>query len=277
MEQNVITMILKNGSATGIIQGNLDEWIGVSYKIPRSKLKEAYKLNVIHNTGIYVLLGIDKDTGENKAYIGEAEDIYARLLQHNKNKEFWNECIAFVSKDNSLNKAHIKYIENKLYIKAKNVKRYLIQNNSKPTNSTLDETDEIKAKKFLDKIMLLTTIYGYHIFDDIVSEETIEKNNNLLYLTNNKIEYAKGLLTDEGFVILKGSKIRDKISTSLSPSLLKYVERERSSKNIQDNVFINDHLCSTPSMAAVIILGRNSNGYTEWKNKEGIQLKFLNN
>lgn len=40
MEENVVTMILKNGTPTGIIQANLDEWIGVSYKIPRNKLKE---------------------------------------------------------------------------------------------------------------------------------------------------------------------------------------------------------------------------------------------
>ena len=48
-------------------------------------------------------------------------------------------------------------------------------------------------------------------------------------------------------------------------------------ENIEYNVFVNNHLCSTPSMASVIILGRNSNGYSEWKNKEGIKLKDLIN
>jgi len=275
MNQNVVTMILKNGTTTGIIQGNLDEWIGVSYKIPRNKIKEAKELKEINNTGVYILLGVDEYTGENRAYIGEAEDIYVRLLQHNKDKEFWSECIVFVSQDNLLNKAHIKFIENELYIKAKNVNRYLIENSSIPTKSTLGSADEIKAIKFLEKVMLLTSIYGYHIFNDIISKENREDNNNLLYLTNNNIEYAKGILTDEGFVILKGSKIKKVIAKSLSPSLIKYAETERNSKDIKDNVFINDHLCSTPSMAAVIILGRNSNGYSEWKNKDGVKLKDL--
>ena len=277
MNQNVVTMILKNGNATGIIQCNLDEWIGVSYKIPRSKIKEAKELKGINNTGVYILFGVDETTGENRAYIGEAEDIYVRLLQHNKNKQFWSECIVFVSQDNSLNKAHIKFIENELYMKAKNINRYLIENNSKPTKSTLDGADEIRAIKFFEKVMLLTSVYGYHMFDEILKEEFRENINDLLYLTNNNIEYAKGILTDEGFVILKGSKIKSEIATSLSPSLIKYAERERNSKDIKDNVFINDHLCSTPSMAAVIILGRNSNGYNEWKNKEGVRLKDLIN
>lgn len=53
MNQNVVTMISKNGTATGIIQCNLDEWIGVSYKIPRSKMKEAKELKGI-NKVVYI-------------------------------------------------------------------------------------------------------------------------------------------------------------------------------------------------------------------------------
>lgn len=204
------------------------------------------------------------------------QKIYIRLLQHNKNKEFWSECVAFVSQDNSLNKAHIKYIENKLYTKANKVGRYEIDQIT-PTKSSLDDADEIRSIKFLEKVILLTSVYGYQIFDEILSEENKNENNKLLYLKNNNIEYAKGILTDEGFVILKGSKIKDEIANSLSTSLVKYAERERSSKDIKDNVFVNNYLCSTPSMAAVIILGRNSNGYNEWKNKDGIKLKDLIN
>ena len=211
MNQNVITMILKNGTTTGIVQSNLDEWIGVSYRIPRTKLKEAKELKGIDNTGVYILFGTDEDTGKNRAYIGEAEDIYKRLIQHNKSKEFWRECTIFVSQDNSLNKAHIKFIENELYLKANQVGRYVIENDTKPTKTTLDGADEIRAIKFYEKIKMLTSIYGYPIFDDIVSKEKIEEQKNILYLTNNKITYAKGIMTDEGFVILKGSKIKEGI------------------------------------------------------------------
>lgn len=43
------------------------------------------------------------DNGNNLAYIGEAENIRQRLLQHLASKEFWNESIVFISKDNNLN------------------------------------------------------------------------------------------------------------------------------------------------------------------------------
>lgn len=61
--------------------------------------------------------------------------------------------------------------------------------------------------------------------------------------------------------------LKNGTAISLSQSLIKHAERGRNSKDIQDNIFINDHLCSTSSMAAVIVLGRNFNGYQEWKNK----------
>lgn len=275
MNQNVITMILKNGNPTGIIQANVDEWIGVSYKIPRNKVKEAKELKSIDNSGVYILFGIDEETGDNRAYIGETEDIYSRLLQHYKLKEFWTECIVFISQDNSLNKSHIKYIENKLYEKACKIRRYKIENDNRPTKSSLDDADKIRAIKFYEKIKMLTSMYGYRVFDEIIDKENKIEEKNILYLTNNKIQYAKGIITDEGFVILKGSKLKEGISENISSSLLNFTERERSSNDIVNGEFIRDHLCSSPSMAGVIILGRNCNGYDKWKNRNGKKLRDI--
>lgn len=39
--------------------------------------------------------------------LGLVTEIYPRLQQH-QDKEFWNEALVFVSKDENLNKAHIK-------------------------------------------------------------------------------------------------------------------------------------------------------------------------
>ena len=53
-------------------------------------------------------------------------------------------------------------------------------------------------------------------------------------------------------------------------------------KLIDENVLINqgeylefseDYIFSSPSTAAVIVMGRNANGLTEWRNKEGKTLK----
>lgn len=100
-EEQVITMILKNGVSTGIVECTLDDWFGISYKIPRNKLNEISKLKYINNTGVYILFGEDNETGDSIAYIGEAENVYTRIKRHSE-KVFWNECIVFMSENNSL-------------------------------------------------------------------------------------------------------------------------------------------------------------------------------
>lgn len=274
MNKQVLQFILEENNPTGIIECSIDEWFGVSYKIPRNKLKESSKLKCINNTGIYILFGEDEETAMQTAYIGESENIYNRLEQHNRNKSFWKECIVFVSENNSLNKAHIKYIEYELYNLANETERFVIKNESRPTKSSLSSADEIRSIKFIEKIKTITSMLGYRLFDKLIKEQ--EPESNILYLKNNGVEYARGMVTDEGFVILKGSKIKEGISQGISKSLINYCERERNSPSIENGVYINDHLCSSPSMAAVIILGRNSNGYAEWKNKNNVPLKNIN-
>lgn len=127
-----------------------------------------------------------------------------------------------------------------------------------------------RTKITLDRIVDICKALDVSVEELVGTEEKIEQN--IFYLKNNGIEYAKGKFTNKGFVILKGSKIKNGIYESLSKSLVNFVERERKSICIQNGEFIDDYLCTTPTMAAVLILGRNSNGYTEWKNIEGKML-----
>lgn len=270
MIEQVVTFILKDGTPTGIIECAVDEWYGISYKIPRYKLKDASNLKCINNTGLYILFGNEVGTDKKIAYIGETENVLKRLNSHNKKKDYWNECIVFISENNSLNKAHFKYIEHELYVLAEKVNRYIIKNDATPNKSSLSTSDEIKSKKFIERIKTITSMMGFKLFIELI-DTTKEEEKDVLFIKNNGIEYAKGILTDEGFVILKGSKIKE-MSPTLSKSLVKCCTRERNSEDVENGIFINNHLCSSPSMAAVIILGRNSNGYTEWKNKNGVTL-----
>ena len=44
-------------------------------------------------------------------YIGEGDPVRPRLESHSANKDFWTWLVFFVSKDDSINKAHVKYLE----------------------------------------------------------------------------------------------------------------------------------------------------------------------
>ncbi|HPB54015.1 MAG TPA: GIY-YIG nuclease family protein, partial [Saprospiraceae bacterium] len=118
-----IKIFLIDGDPNGRMSCELSNWTGKAFKIPRIKIKDCVDRPEIKNPGIYFLFG-KNEIGKDIIYIGEAETVYSRLLQHLNQKDFWNEAIIFISKDENLNKAHIKYLENKLYEIAKQVNRY---------------------------------------------------------------------------------------------------------------------------------------------------------
>ena len=110
-----ITLFLMDGDPNGRWTCELSNWTGKAYKIPRTLLKECASRPDLKQAGVYFLLGRSDESGQPLAYIGEAENVFDRLCQHLEGKDFWNEVITFTSKDKNLNKAHVKYLENKLY------------------------------------------------------------------------------------------------------------------------------------------------------------------
>ncbi len=106
-----IQMFLLDGSADGRVFCELGNWTGKAWKIPRHLLRSFADRKELYRAGVYFLFGRDETTNEIAiVYVGEAEEIYPRLQQH-QDKEFWNEALVFVSKDENLNKAHIKFLE----------------------------------------------------------------------------------------------------------------------------------------------------------------------
>jgi hypothetical protein len=104
-----IKIFLIDGDPNGRMTCELSNWTGKAYKIPRNKIKDCKDRPDIFNTGIYILFGKNQEN-KDSVYIGEAESVLNRLNQHLGQKDFWNEAIVFVSKDENLNKAHVKYL-----------------------------------------------------------------------------------------------------------------------------------------------------------------------
>ncbi|NBU96883.1 MAG: GIY-YIG nuclease family protein, partial [Spirochaetia bacterium] len=117
--KKTIKIFLLDGEIDGRLTCELSNRTGKAYKIPRNKVNSSSDRPDLLKAGIYLLFGKSEDDSfEGEAYIGESENIYERLKQHLREKEFWYDSILIISKDENLNKAHIKYLENKLYITA---------------------------------------------------------------------------------------------------------------------------------------------------------------
>ena len=270
-----IKIFLIDGDPNGRMTCELSNWTGKGYKIPRIKIKDCIDRDDLKNTGVYLLLGKDNE-GKDLVYIGEAESILKRLNQQLTLKEFWNETILFISKDENLNKAHIKYLESRLFEIAKNANRYKIENSVIPTQSSISESDTAEMEEFIQNIKVLTNTLGHKVFEEKRELKPLI-NEGLFFINAIRGADAKGEPTSEGFVVFKESKAAGSTVVSMTQSFLNLRQRlidEGAIKLLGDvYLFTEDYIFTSPSTASSIILGRNSNGLTEWKLKNGKTLK----
>ena len=276
-----IKIFLVDGEPNGRMTCELSNWTGKAIKIPRNRVKESRDRRELDGTGIYILFGkSDKSQTRSAAYIGEAEGLYNRLNQHLSSKDFWNEALVVVSKDENLNKAHIKYLESRLHEIATNVDRYEILNGNLPTRSIISESDSAEMEEFIDNVKLLVNSLGYKIFDDLRKAQTSEElKNNTFYIQAPRGANAMGQMTNEGFLVLKDSQIAGSTTNSFPKAMhnlrMQLIEDSLVVNRNQRFIFSQDYLFSSPSAAAAIVMGRSANGLTEWKLSDGRILKAV--
>lgn len=291
-----IRLFLLEGNINSLVTAELSNWTGIAIRVPKIKIKEYSNRPEFQKAGVYILFG-KGENNEDAAYIGEAEIIYDRLLSHIANKEFWNEVVFFCSKDKYLNKASVKYLENRMHDLANKAGRYSLDQNI-PTRSELSEAEQAELEEFLANIKILTSTLGYRIFEalsetiervKIVSPPTISTTaipvatpvleSNIFYCKNSAGVTATGSPSTEGFVVFKDSLFM----MEDQPSLTKSISDEKA-KMIEAGYFttengflklLKDYVFNSSSRAASMILARSATGPGEWKTENGISLKQI--
>lgn len=272
-----IRLFLMDGVSDGRWICELSNWTGKAYKIPRSMLGQSKNREDLQSTGLYLLLGRNDELGgKDRVYIGEAENIYERLKQHAAGKDFWFEVIVYLSKDEHLNKAHIKYLESRLYEISQKVDRFVVENTSTPTRSKISEAEQAEMEEFLQHIVMLTSILGHKVFESIEAKTDNLPQQKFFFIHSSKGAYAKGKTHPEGFIVYQDSKLSHSITTSFQEhSFNKLRQHLVDEKIIEQNIFMSDYIFNSPSAAAAVILGRSANGLTSWKTQDGIELKSI--
>lgn len=259
----------------------LSNWTGKAYRIPRGKVKDCANRPELKSTAVYILFGRSESaTGKSRAYIGEAENVYGRLVQHVSEKEFWNEAVVFISKDENLNKAHIKYLESRLHELATKAGRFQIENGNTPTKSSISESDQAEMEEFIEYVRMLINTMNFKVFEPLIKEELNEniKTEELL-LKGARGAVGNGKRTTDGFVVFKGSELASSIVPSFPKGFNSLREELLKGESVikEDGKYIlsEDVLFSSPSAAAAVIMGRSANGLLEWKSKSGKTLKEI--
>ena len=278
-----LLLYLLNGSVTGVIKYTMQNWTGVIYKIPRTELDSCEQRADLQQSGVYFLFGKSDETGESVVYVGQAglrkngNGLLGRILEHARNpeKDYWTEAIAITTTNNSFGPTEISYLENQFTQLAKNANRYIVKNGNDPNPGNITEEKQSELEEFIDNAKVVMGIVGHKVFiplDEAINDTPNEKVIKL-FLKKHGAE-AVGLLTSEGIVVCKDSKINSS-STSSCPGWIKNLRKKHASKINEDSV-LTDNICfSSPSAASGFCVMGSDNGRDSWKSESGKTLKEL--
>jgi hypothetical protein len=269
---------MSDGSPLGIRQCEIFNRTIHALAVSRARLAELRDWEEAQRAGVYILLGKSED-GKPTAYIGEAQRVLDRLLQHLREKDFWNEVILFVNKDENM---HAKYIESRLIDDAYAANRYAMENGKTQRLPLLSRADKAAMEEIIPDIRLISGVLGHLLFESIEAQALIAAPVHSSEDTHHQQEArlvgrvfsfsgptydATARFTDEGFLILKGSTAAPRF-TAGNPGYERIRQRlveEGILQNQNDRLlFTQDFTANSSSQAAAIVAGGNRSGPAVW-------------
>lgn len=275
MRGKTIQVFLTDGTPRGIKTAEITSNIEQALFIPRNKLSETINRPETFRPGVYFLFGdIGGDT-KPIVYIGQSRNCFERIKSHDQKKDFWNYAVIIISKTDSFSQTHIEYLEQLSISKAYSANRYTVENSANPKPFKVSETMEADLLDNFDTIKILLSTLGFPLFESIAKNSTSSDNES--FYCKGKFTEAEGNYIDDGFVVFKGSTLRSELTPTTSSSIVilrKKLIESNVIKEIDDKrfVFQDDFLFGSPSAAASQVLGRNANGWKEWKKLNGLSL-----
>ncbi|WP_158588832.1 GIY-YIG nuclease family protein [Butyrivibrio sp. XB500-5] len=273
-----VNLFLVNGKADSLVIAELKNWDAKAIRIPRIEVPSCDRAE-LQQQGVYFLICFDPNTGDRSVYIGEADNVKSRLIQHiqaykaDKEDYYWNSAICFTAP--SLNKTFVRYIENKCFDIAKRVNRYGVLTQQTYSNTIISEADQAAMDEFIDNMQIVLGALGCEALEPLNAASADGKSDadRRFTLTMGGVK-AVGEATADGFVVFKGATINPKTNTkSLNKNAAVRRDAMIASDKVDNNTTTEDILFTSPSAAADFLVGYSVSGPANWKDKKGTALK----
>lgn len=278
-------------------------------RVPREAVHQAEAHHPdLAGVGVYFLLRQVDGEPRPRVYVGEAENVAARLKQHDSGKEFWTHAVAVLDKDD-FHKGQAKYLEVKAEAAARKAGRYRVENASAPAKAHLPEAQRAAAEEAFATLSVLLDLLGAPVFTaytpasaplpapdapprpagalpGIVAEPPAQASMPTSGLPALPVTVrctrrgadARGLFDGKTLTVLKGSGLAEGVTAS---GAAKGIGRSRAGLKKHGRlaeeggrlVFAEDYAFKTPSAAADVVMGTSAKGWHEWLLDDGQSLK----
>jgi len=174
-----IRIYVPDGDPDGVRVIDRMNWTGRGVAFPRDVWDRAMSRPELSKPGVYILVGrVESDEEDDLPllYVGQTDELLNRLNQHQKDKDFWDRAVVFVSTNDGLNRAHITWLEHSLIRRAKEIGQCHLDNGNAPKEPSLSEFEKADTQAFLREIIQILPLIGITAFERPRVIKSIEKS-----------------------------------------------------------------------------------------------------
>ncbi len=160
-----INLLLYEGNLGGVISIEDSSWnSGELYSAPRESVSDLLTTDACKKFGVYLLLSKDM------VYVGQSSDLAKRITQHIAGKDWWTSAVILTTKDDSLTRSDIDYLEYYLIEKAQKIDRLDCDNKKKGNVPKVDKFRKVVLQQYLEEALFLMQLIGITVFNESGSD-----------------------------------------------------------------------------------------------------------
>ncbi len=263
------------------------------YRIPYQDLVNGIDpaITIRNKFIVYILFG-ESEFGKDVVYVGKSKNgLKNRPTAHEDLYDHWEYCYILTQFEERtfFNDGTIQYIEDQVNKRVNDIKHY--DNKTCQTNGgTANRNDEEDCDTYLQKAYSMLDVLGLDLTtymqddtdenspvdDDSVSvvvPDGLYKMKRKLKNWNNKTAKGEMQVANGKYILLSGSDV----CPNEGKGLIDSVRIKRGTARIVNNILQEDIVFSSPSGAAVFVLGCSANGWMTWKTAEGEPIAIFRN
>ena len=237
---------------------------------------------VFESAGVYLLRNPSPSSKyADSVYIGEAEELRPRLKQQLASRDFESVMCCF-SRDESLTKGHVKYLEARLISIARAANSSYVENMVSPKLPKLSEADISDMEHYIEQLRLILPTVGMltleapapHAPATGAAVPPLKR-----YKLKSKSIAATMTEATAGYIVEAGSFASLTTSATIAEGWLnirdKLIEAGALRREGNLMIFTEDATFSSPSAASSVVLGRQSPGPIMWIADDGRTYKEI--